>query len=192
MSFGPQTAGMAMPSIRIWCLAAIAALAGAIGSASAHAQTQQGKPIRVVVGFAPGGAADISARVLATKLGESLGQNVIVENRTGGGGNIATEAVARAEPDGTTLLMAPLSNAVNETLAAKTLQAKFGTDLIAVAPVSQTAHILVTHPSLGVNTVADLIALAKSKPPGELLSATSGRGASTHLAIEMFNIMAGV
>jgi tripartite-type tricarboxylate transporter receptor subunit TctC len=184
---------MAMASIRILFLAALAAIAGVMGWGQAHAQdTARGKPLRIIVGFAPGGAADISARVLATKLGESLGQNVIVENRTGGGGNIATEAVARAEPDGTTLLMAPLSNAVNETLAAKTLQAKFGTDLIAVAPVSQTAHILVTHPSLGVNTVADLIALAKSKPPGELLSATSGRGASTHLAIEMFNIMAGV
>ena len=182
-----------MASIRILFLAALAAIAGVMGWGQAHAQdTARGKPLRIIVGFAPGGAADISARVLATKLGESLGQNVIVENRTGGGGNIATEAVARAEPDGTTLLMAPLSNAVNETLAAKTLQAKFGTDLIAVAPVSQTAHILVTHPSLGVNTVADLIALAKSRPPGELLSATSGRGASTHLAIEMFNLMGGV
>jgi tripartite-type tricarboxylate transporter receptor subunit TctC len=184
---------MAMASIRTLFLAALAAIAGMIGSGEAHAQAiAQGKPIRIIVGFAAGGAADIVTRVLAAKLGDSLGQNVIVENRTGGGGNIATEAVARAEPDGTTLLMAPLSNAVNETLAAKTLHAKFGTDLIAVAPVAETAHVLVTHPSLGVNSVADLIALAKSRPPGELLSATSGRGASTHLAIEMFNLMAGV
>src|SRR4051812_28400829 len=105
---------MAMASIRILFLAAIAAIAGVIGSGQAHAQAiVQGKPIRIIVGFAAGGAADITARVLATKLGDSLGQNVIVENRSGGGGNIATEMVARAEPDGTTLLMAPLSNAVN-------------------------------------------------------------------------------
>jgi ABC-type proline/glycine betaine transport system substrate-binding protein len=110
---------MAMASIRILFLAALAAIAGMIDLGEAHAQAiAQGKPIRIIVGFAAGGAADIVTRVLAAKLGDSLGQNAIVENRTGGGGNIATEAVARAEPDGTTLLMAPLSNAVNETLAA--------------------------------------------------------------------------
>jgi tripartite-type tricarboxylate transporter receptor subunit TctC len=182
-----------MASIRILFLAALAAIASAIGSGPAQAQAiAQGKPIRIIVGFAPGGAADIVSRVLAAKLADSLGQTVVVENRTGGGGNIATEAAARAEPDGTTLLMAPLSNAVNETLAAKTLHARFETDLIAVAPAAQSTHVLVTHPSFGVNSVADLIALAKSRPPGELLSATSGRGASTHLAIELFNLMAGV
>lgn len=182
-----------MALIRISFFAALTAIACTVGSGLAHAQTiAQGKPIRIIVGFAPGGAADIVTRVLAAKISDSLGQTVIVENRTGGGGNIATEAVARSEPDGTTLLMAPLSNAVNETLAAKTLHAKFGTDLIAVAPAAQSGHVLATHPSFPVTSVADLIALAKSRPPGEILSATSGRGASTHLGIELFNLMAGV
>jgi tripartite-type tricarboxylate transporter receptor subunit TctC len=173
-------------------LASIAVVLAAAAGA-AHAQTiAQGKPIRIIVGFAAGGATDIVARVLGAKLAESLGQQVIIENRSGGGGTIATEAVARSEPDGTTLLMAPLANAVNETLAAKTLHARFGTDLIAVAPVAETANVLVAHPSLDVKSVAELIALAKSRPPGDILAASSGRGTSTHLATEMFNLMAGV
>src|SRR5258707_6762054 len=114
---------------------AIAALAfsvtGAMNSGAAHAQANtSGKTIRIVVGFGAGGATDIVARVLSSKLTESLGQQVYVENRSGAGGTIATEAVARAEPDGNTLLMTPLANAVNETLFSKTLHVKFDENLV--------------------------------------------------------------
>jgi tripartite-type tricarboxylate transporter receptor subunit TctC len=173
--------------------AAVIATAGLASLGAAHAQgVTTGKPVRIIVGFAAGGATDIVARVLAAKIGESLGQQVVVENRTGAGGTIATEAVARSEPDGTTLLMTPLANAVNETLFAKTLRAKFGPDLVAVAPVAETGNVLVVHPSLDVKSVADLIALAKSRPPGDILAASSGRGTATHLTTELFNLMAGV
>jgi tripartite-type tricarboxylate transporter receptor subunit TctC len=185
-------AAMASTKARMALRAAVAAAALAIPGI-AHAQTgAANKPIRILVGFAAGGATDIVARVLSTKLSESLGQQVVVENRTGAGGTIATEAVARSEPDGTVLLMTPLANAVNETLFAKTLHAKFGPDLIAVAPVAETGNVLVVHPSLDVKSVADLIALAKSRPPGDILGASSGRGTATHLTTELFNLMAGV
>ena len=130
--------------------------------------------------------------MLATRLSESLGQQVIVENRSGGGGTIATDQVGRSDPDGTTLLVTPLANAVNETLAAKTLKAKFGEQLTGVAPVAETANVLVVNPSLNVKTVGELIALAKSRPPGDILAASSGRGTSTHLTTELFNLMAGI
>ena len=179
--------------LRSAVVAAAVALAGLLDPRAALAQgIPAGKPIRIIVGFAPGGATDIVARVLATKLSDSLGTQVIVENRSGGGGTIATDQVARSEPDGTMLLMTPLANAVNETLAAKTLHSKFGEHLTGVAPVAETANVLVAHPSLDVKTVADLIALAKSKPPGDILAASSGRGTSTHLTTELFNLMAGI
>ena len=178
--------------LRAAALAAMFALAMLPASGGANAQgIPPGKPIRMIVGFAPGGATDIVARVLALKLSEHLGSQVIVENRSGGG-TIATDQVGRSDPDGTTLLMAPLANAVNETLAAKTLKAKFGEQLTGVAPVAETANVLVAHPSLDVKSVADLIALAKKIPPGDILTASSGRGTSTHLTTELFNLMAGI
>jgi tripartite-type tricarboxylate transporter receptor subunit TctC len=155
----------------------------------AQAQAYPSKPIRIVVGFAAGGPADIIARVLGAKLGETLGQQVVVENRTGAGGTIATEAVARADPDGYTLLMTPVANAVNETLFPN-LRARFGEHLAAVVSVAETANVLVVHPSFGVKSVPELIALARAKP-GEILYATAGRGTATHLTSELFNMMAG-
>jgi len=184
-----------MTSMKVTALLGVEAVVAAIAMTGSPANAQDipaGKPIHIIVGFAPGGATDIVARVLATKLSDNLGQQVIVENRSGGGGTIATEQVARAEPDGTTLLMTPLANAVNETLAAKTLKAKFGEHLTGIAPVAETANVLVTHPSLNVKTVADLIAFAKTLPSGEILAASSGRGTSTHLTTELFNLMAGI
>jgi tripartite-type tricarboxylate transporter receptor subunit TctC len=174
---------------RAFATAAILALAGLAPNA-AHAQAAYPtKPIRIVVGFAAGGPADIVARVVGAKLGDILGQQVVVENRGGAGGVIGTETVARAEPDGYTLLLTPLANAVNETLA-KNLRYKYGEHLIAVAPLAETANVLVVHPSLGVKSVSELIALAKAKP-GEVLYATAGRGTATHLTSELFNLMAG-
>jgi tripartite-type tricarboxylate transporter receptor subunit TctC len=161
-------------------------------SATAHAQVNSTtRPIRLVVGYSAGGAADIVARVLGFKLTEILGQSVYVVDRTGGAGTVATEDVARAEPDGTTLLLTPIANAVNETLF-KNFRYKFDEYFTAVAPLAETANVLVVHPSVDVKSVADLIALAKSRPPGSILAGSSGVGTSTHLTNELFNLMAGV
>ena len=147
------------------------------------------KPVHFVVGFAPGGPSDIISRVIGAKMGEILGQQVVVENRTGAGGVVATDHVARSEPDGYTMLNTTTANASNESLS-KSLQARFGRDLVAVATLADTANILVVHPSLGVKSLPEFIALAK-KQDG-LLYATAGVGSSTHLTSELFNAMAGV
>ena len=141
------------------------------------------------MGFAPGGPSDIISRVVGAKMGEFLGQQVMVENRTGAGGTVATDYVARSEPDGYTILNTTTANPANETLS-KSLQARFGKDLAAVATLADTANILVVHPSLGVKNFAEFVALAK-KQPG-LLYATAGVGSATHLTSELFNTMAGV
>jgi tripartite-type tricarboxylate transporter receptor subunit TctC len=171
-------------------LAAVALLAGsAVMGPAALAQSEfPNKPIHFVVGFAAGGPSDLISRVIGAKMGEALGQQVVVENRTGAGGTVATDYVARSEPDGYTILSASTANASNETLS-KSLQARFGKDIVGVAALAQTANVLVVHPSLGVKTYAKFIALAKKK---ELLYATAGVGSSTHLTNELFNTMAGV
>jgi tripartite-type tricarboxylate transporter receptor subunit TctC len=166
-------------------------IAGILAAAPAAAQAKYpSKPVKLVVGFAAGGPADIVARVLGSKLAESMGQQFVIENRGGAGGTIATEAVARSDPDGYTLLMTPIANAVNELLY-KNRRIKLGPDLMAVSSVAETANVLVVHPSLGVKSVADLIKLAKSKP-GELVYASAGRGTATHLTSELFDLMAGI
>ena len=171
----------------------ISLLCGATAwSSAARAQISSGSQnVRLVVGFSAGGATDIAARVLAGKLGEILGQQVFVENRTGAGGTLGTQEVANAASDGTTLLVAPSANAANETLF-KDFRYKYDDYFTAVAGVAQTDNVLVVHPSLDVHSVADLIALAKSQPPGAILAASSGVGTATHLANELFNMMAGV
>jgi tripartite-type tricarboxylate transporter receptor subunit TctC len=129
------------------------------------------------------------SRVFGAKMGDTLGQQVVVENRTGAGGTIATDHVARSEPDGYTMLNTTTANPSNETLS-KTLQARFGKDLVAVATLADTANVLVVHPSLGVKNMAEFVALAKKQK--DLLYATAGIGSSTHLTNELFNTMAGV
>jgi tripartite-type tricarboxylate transporter receptor subunit TctC len=148
------------------------------------------QPIHIVVGFAAGGPTDILARVIGAKLGERLGQQVVVENRTGASGNIASEAVAHAANDGHTLLMAPLVFAVNESLFPGR-RFEYGKDFMAVAPLAETANVLVVHPALDVTSVQGLIAVAKARPD-EILYATAGKGTATHLAGELFGMMAGV
>jgi tripartite-type tricarboxylate transporter receptor subunit TctC len=155
----------------------------------ASAQSFPNKPVRIVVGFAAGGPSDIISRVVGAKMGEILGQQFVVENRPGAGGVLATEVVGRADPDGYTILNTPIANAVNETLA-KNLRYKVGDGMVVVAPLAESANVLVVHPSLGVKNVAELIALAKSKPGGTFY-ASAGRGSATHLASELFNTMAG-
>ena len=111
------------------------------------------KPIKYVVGFAPGGPSDIISRVVGTKMGEILGTQVVIENKTGAGGVIAIDAVARAEPDGTTLLNAPLSTAVNETMQ-KSVRYTLGKEIAAVGLQAETVNVLVVHPSLGVKSAS--------------------------------------
>jgi tripartite-type tricarboxylate transporter receptor subunit TctC len=119
-----------------------------------------------------------------------MGAQFIIENKTGAGGTIATQEVARSSPDGYTLLNTALATLANEFLS-KTIKYEYGSDIIAVGPQAETANILVVHPSLGVKSVAELVKLAKEKP-GELQYATAGRGSATHLAGELFNTVVGI
>jgi len=155
------------------------------------AQTYPAKSVRIVLGFSAGGSSDILARLLATKLTDTLGQTVVIDNRPGAGGNIAAELVAKSPPDGYTLLLG------NQGIFATnvSLYSKIGYDpLRDFAPIVLLAsqpNVLVVHPSLPVKSVKDLIALAK-RNPDELNYASSGSGAATHLAGELFKSMAGV
>jgi tripartite-type tricarboxylate transporter receptor subunit TctC len=147
------------------------------------------RPVRMIVGFAPGGGTDLTARPVAQKLSELLGQQVIVENRPGAAGNIATEQVARAVPDGYTLLMGTIAAlAINPGLYGN-LRFDPETDLAPVIQVVDATNVLALHPSVPANSVKELIALAKEK---SLSAGSSGIGATGHLAIELFNLMAGV
>ncbi|MFL6563947.1 MAG: tripartite tricarboxylate transporter substrate binding protein [Burkholderiales bacterium] len=159
-----------------------------IGSAFS-AEPYPVRPIRMIVGFAPGGGTDLTARPVAQKLSELLGQQVIVENRPGAAGNIATEQVARAAPDGYTLLMGTIAAlAINPGLYGN-LRFDPETDLAPVIQVVDATNVLALHPSVPASSVKELIALAKEK---SLSAGSSGIGATGHLAIELFNLMAGV
>jgi len=147
------------------------------------------KPIRMIVGFAPGGGTDLTARPVAQKMSELLGQQVIVENRPGAAGNIATEQVARSAPDGYTLLMGTIAAlAINPSLYGN-LRFDPETDLAPVIQVVDATNVLALHPSVPASSVKELVALAKEK---SLSAGSSGVGATGHLAIELFNLMAGV
>jgi len=159
-----------------------------VGSPAAQT-TYPEKPIRMVVGFAPGGGTDLTARPVAAKLSDLLGQQVIVENRPGAAGNIATEQVARAAPDGYTLLMGTIAAlAINPSLYGN-LRFDPETDLAPVIQVVDSTNVLALHPSVPASSVQELIALAKEK---SLSAGSSGVGATGHLAIELFNLMSGV
>jgi tripartite-type tricarboxylate transporter receptor subunit TctC len=146
------------------------------------------KPIRMIVGFAPGGGTDLTARPVAQKLSELLGQQVVVENKPGAAGNIATEQVVRAAPDGYTLLMGTIAAlAINPSLYGN-LKFDPETDLAPVIQVVDATNVLALHPSVQAGSVKELIALAKQK---SLSAGSSGIGATGHLAIELFNLMAG-
>src|SRR5207249_1241382 len=159
-------------------------------SASALAQGYPAKPVRMIVAYPPGGGTDIVGRVVAQKLGETLGQSVLVENRGGASGNIGTELAARAAPDGYTILMGNVApNAINVSLF-KNLPFDPVADFVPVSLVASTPNILVVHPSTPARTVKEVIALAKAKP-GTLNFASAGVGSSSHLAGELFRILAG-
>jgi tripartite-type tricarboxylate transporter receptor subunit TctC len=166
---------------------ACGALAGAVATC-AQSQSYPRKAVRIVIAFTPGGGADTVARVLARKLGESTGQQFVIDNRPGAGGNIAFEIVAKADPDGYTIMNSTTGVVVNPALYKKVPYRI--EDFIAVCLIGKAPMVMVVHPSLPVHTVADLVKLAKAKPGGVRFGAPTG--AAGHLTMEVFRVMAGV
>ena len=180
---------MKFPRRQFLHLAAGAAALPAV-SRFAWAQSYPTRPVRLVVGFPPGGPTDIVARLMGQWLLERLGQPLVIENRPGAGGNIATQAVINAPADGYTLLMASHANAINATLYSN-LSFNFIRDVTPVAGLVQVPNVLEVNPAVPANTVAEFIAYAKSNP-GKLSYASAGNGTSAHLAAELFKTMTGV
>jgi tripartite-type tricarboxylate transporter receptor subunit TctC len=170
----------------------LAAGAAALPAVSrfARAQSYPTRPVRIIVNAAPSGSADIIARLMGQWLSERLGQPFIIENRPGGGGNIATEAVVRAPADGYTLLLVRAPNAINTTLYDK-LSFNFLRDIAPVAGITRERPVMVVHPSLPAKTVPEFIAYAKANP-GKISMASAGSGTVPHMAGELFKMMAGV
>jgi tripartite-type tricarboxylate transporter receptor subunit TctC len=171
-----------------YTIAVAVALALAAIAGPAQAQDYPNKPIRMIVGFAPGGGTDTTARPIAQRLGEILGTQVIVDNRPGAAGNIATEIVAKANPDGYTILMGTIAAlSINPSLYEK-LSFDPDRDLAPVTQAVDSTNILSLHPSVTAGSVKELIVLAKSK---SLSYGSSGVGGTGHLAGELFNVMSG-
>jgi len=156
----------------------------------AWAQTYPARPVRLLLGFAAGGPGDTVVRLMGQWLSERLGQQFVVENRLGAGGNIATEAVVRAPPDGYTLLLVGSPNAINATLYDK-LNFNFVRDIAPVASFIRGALVMVVHPSVPAQTVPEFVAYAKANP-GKLSYGSGGVGGITHMTPELFKMMAGV
>ncbi len=154
------------------------------------AQTWPNKPIKFVVGFAPGGATDVVGRLMAKKIGDALGQPIVIENRAGGSSNIGAELVARAAPDGYTFYVCAITSAINVSLFPK-LPFDFAKDFEPVALFANVPNILVVHPSVPAKTVKELIDYARAQP-GKLSYASSGAGTSIHLSAELFKMLAKV
>lgn len=148
------------------------------------------RPVRIIAGFAAGGGVDITARLIGQWLGARLGETFVIENRAGADGNIATEAVINAPPDGHTLLLATLPNAVNASLYPK-LNFVFLRDAAPVAGIIRVPMVVLVHPALPAKSVAELIAYARDNP-GKINMASAGTGSAPHMAGELFNSMAGV
>ena len=154
------------------------------------AQAYPGKPVRMIAASSPGSAVDIVARIVAQNLSEQMGQQVIIDNRAGAGGNLGAELAAKAVPDGYTLFMGTPAHAINTGLYRK-LNYDLVRDFAPVSQVTSGAYVIVVHPSLPVKSVKELITLARSKP-GQLNYASAGSGNATHLAGELFNSLAKV
>src|SRR5882672_11843594 len=161
----------------------------ALAAAPANAQSWPTKPVRIVVPFGPGGPADVYARILGHELSEVLKQQFVVENKAGAGGTIGADIVAKAAPDGYTLLMMSNTLTTNETLLANKPYGLMR-DLVAVAPVNSSDLVMVISPSVKATTLSELIALAKAQP-GKLAYASAGPGTPYHLAGELFKTMTG-
>ncbi|MDB5925135.1 MAG: hypothetical protein JWN13_4071 [Betaproteobacteria bacterium] len=177
--------------MRMWftrsasCAAALVAM-----SSAAFAQQYPAKPIRLLVGFAAGGPSDVASRTAGQKLTQKWGQQIIVDIRPGAGGTIASDAVAKAPPDGYTLLLPAFSHAVNPSLISK-LPYDTLRDFTPIVLFASTANMLVTHPSIPAKTVRELIAFAKARP-NQLTYGSAGNGTASHLAGELLNTMGGV
>jgi tripartite-type tricarboxylate transporter receptor subunit TctC len=180
---------MKLPRRQFLHLAAGAAALPAV-SRIAWAQDYPSRPVRIVVGLTAGSASDIVARLMGQWLSERLGQQFIVENRPGAGTNIAAEAVVRSAPDGYTLLLAASPNAINASLYDK-LSFNFIRDIAPVAAISREPNVVVVNPSVPTRTVPEFIAYAKANP-GRINMASAGNGTTSHLAGEMFKMMAGI
>jgi tripartite-type tricarboxylate transporter receptor subunit TctC len=147
------------------------------------------RPVRIVVGFGPGSAADLTARVVALRLSRTMGQQFIVENKPGGGSTVAADQVVRGSKDGYTLFMGTVANVINGVMQPN-LAFDFSRDLAPIIYATSSPNILVVHPSTGVNNVKELIAVLKAKPE-QVFYGSSGVGTSPHLSGELFNMMAG-
>ncbi|GAA4338896.1 tripartite tricarboxylate transporter substrate binding protein [Pigmentiphaga soli] len=165
--------------------AALLAPAGASAQASYPA-----RPVRLLVGFPPGSASDVAARIVSQKLGPLLGQTVVVENRPGASSNIAAKAVADAAPDGYVLFFSTVANVIN-TAGRGSQVVDIGTQLTPVGMIGAVPNILVVNPSLGVDTLPAFITLLKSRP-GQVAYGSAGTGTALHMAAELFSMMAGV
>src|SRR5881227_3971794 len=181
---------MKLPHRRQFLHLAAGAAALPFAPSITRAQAYPARPVRIIVGFPPGGPTDIAARPMGQWLSERLGQQFVIENRPGAGSNIGTEAVVRAPPDGYTLLLAYSANAINATLYDK-LNFNFIRDIAPVASISRETTIMVVNPSVPAKTVPEFIAYAKANP-GKINFASGGIGGPSHVSGELFNMMAGV
>jgi len=179
---------MILPRRRFLRLAAGAAALLAV-SPIARAQAYPTRPVRLIVPFGPAGASDITARLIGQWLSERLGQQFVIENRPGAGGNIGTEAVVHAAPDGYTLLYVTTANAVSATLYDK-LNFNFIRDIAPVAPIVRFPYIMVVNPSVPAKTLPEFIAYAKANP-GKINMASPGIGSTPHVNGELFKVMTG-
>ena len=180
---------MNLPRRRFLYLAGGAAALPAL-SRIASAQAYPTRPVRLIIGYPPGGSADITARLIGQWLSERLGQPVVVESRPGAGTNIATETVVNAPPDGYTLLLVAPANAINATLYEK-LNHNFMRDIAPVAGLIRFPNVIVVNPSVPAKTVPEFIAYAKANP-GKLNMASSGAGSTIHVSGELFKMMTGI
>jgi tripartite-type tricarboxylate transporter receptor subunit TctC len=162
-----------------------------IGSTVALAQPYPSKPIRIVIGFSAGSNSDSLARPMARRLSEAIGQQIVIDNRPGASGNIAMEIVAKAPPDGYTLLSGPGSSITTNPHMQDKMPIDVLRDLAPVSPMGQFSAVLVVHPSMPVKTVGELVALAKRKP-GVITFGSPGHGTGFHLATELFKVRAGI
>jgi tripartite-type tricarboxylate transporter receptor subunit TctC len=180
---------MKFPRRQFLRLAGGAAVLPAV-STIAKAEAYPSRPVRLIIGYTPGGSADLTARLMGQWLSERLGQPFVIENRPGGGTNIATEAVVRAPPDGSTLLLAAPANAINATLYDK-LNFNFLRDVEPVAGIIRFPNVVVVNPQVPVKSIPELIAYAKANP-GKLNMASSGNGSTIHMSGELFKMLTGI
>src|SRR5262245_45613640 len=180
---------MKLPRRHFLHLAAGAAALPAM-SRIAQAQTYPSRPVRLIVGSPPGGVVDLYARLIGQWLSERLGQAFVIENRPGAGGNIGTEAVVKAAPDGYTLLMVSAPHAINATLYEK-LNFNFIRDIAPIGTFTRESYVMVVNPSFPATTVPDFITYAKANP-GKINMASAGNGTGVHVTGELFKMMTGV